>query len=314
MPRKEQMDAFGAASLVVFAVVFGFNQVVIKVVNDGLQPVFAAGLRSLGAMPLLLFWMRLRGVAVTTPRGAIPSGLFLASLFTMEFLLVYTALDLTTVSRMSVIFYSMPIWLALGAHFLIPGDAMTRRKALGLALAFAGVSWAILDRPADGSAASLAGDLAALGAAMCWAGIGLTIRAAPIRAASPEVQLLWQLGVSAAVLIAVAPLFGPLLREPTALHAAGMAYQIVVVAFAAFVFWLWVMTVYPASSVAAFSFLTPVFGVFFGWLLLGERIGVSILGALALVAAGLWLINRPHRRRRQVLPPPDPGPRRDPRA
>jgi drug/metabolite transporter (DMT)-like permease len=296
MARKEQMDAFGAVSLVLFGVVFGFNQVVIKVVNDGLQPVFAAGLRSLGALPLLLLWMRARGIAIALPPGAGPSAFFLATIFTLEFLLMYTALDLTTVSRVSVIFYAMPIWLAVGAHFLIPGDRMTPRKALGLGLAILGVGWAILDRPGAGGEVSLLGDLAALGASLLWAGIGLTIRVAPVREARPEVQLLWQLAMSGVVLTALAPLFGPLLREPTALHVAGMAFQIVVVAFVAFVFWLWVMTVYPASSVAAFSFLTPVFGVFFGWLILGERIGPAVLGALVLVSAGLWLINRPHGR------------------
>jgi len=293
MPRKEQMDAFGAVSLVVFAALFGFNQVVIKTVNEGFQPVFASGLRSLGAVPLIVLWAFWRGRSLRINPGTVPAGLLLAACFTFEFLLLFLALDLTTVSRMSVIFYSMPIWLSLGAHFLIPAERMSRRKAMGLALAFAAVAWAILDRPAGQGEASLAGDLCALGAAIGWAGIGLTLRTTPIQRETPEVQLLWQLCLSAVVLIAVAPLFGPLLRDPEPVHYAGMAFQIVVIACAAFIFWLWLMSIYPASSVAAFGFLGPVFGVFFGWLILGEAIGPSVVGALALVAAGLWLINRP---------------------
>lgn len=293
MPRKDQMDAFGAISLVLFAALFGFNQVVIKTVNEGFQPVFAAGLRSLGAIPLILLWMALRGKRPSIAPGTAWSGLLLAACFTAEFILLFIALDLTTVSRLSVIFYSMPIWLALGAHFVIPGERMTPRKALGLALAFAGVAWAILDRPpGDGEEVSLAGDLCALGAAICWAGIGLTVRATPINTADPAMQLLWQLVVSAVVMLLVAPLFGPLIRDAETVHVLGLAFQIVVIAFAAFVFWLWLLKIYPASSVAAFSFLGPVFGVFFGWLLLGETIGPSVLGALALVAVGLWLISR----------------------
>jgi drug/metabolite transporter (DMT)-like permease len=297
MPRKDRIDAFGATSLVLFSALFGFNQVVIKTVNEGIQPVFAAGLRSAGAIPLILLWAALRGRSLRILPGTVPGGLLLAAFFTGEFLLLFTALDLTTVSRMSVIFYSMPIWLSLGAHFLIPGERLTARKTLGLGLAFAGVAWAILDRPAGAGEASLAGDLCALGAALGWAGIGLTLRATRIREANPEVQLLWQLCVSALVLVAVAPLFGPLLRELAAIHLWGLAFQVVVIAFAAFIFWLWLMSIYPASSVAAFSFLGPVFGVFFGWLVLGESIGPGILGALVLVAAGLWLISRPGRAR-----------------
>ena len=295
MPRKDQMDAFGATSLVLFSALFGFNQVVIKTLNEGIQPVFAAGLRSLGAIPLILLWAWLRGRSLRILPGTVPGGMLLAACFTFEFLLLFVALDLTTVSRTSVIFYSMPIWLSLGAHFLIPGERMSARKAAGLALAFSGVGLAILDRPAGTGEASLAGDLCALGAAIGWAGIGLTLRATRIREANQEVQLLWQLSLSALVLIAVAPLFGPLLREVAPIHLWGLGFQIVVIAFAAFIFWLWLMSIYPASSVAAFSFLGPIFGVFFGWLILGERLQVSIIAALGLVAAGLWLINRPAR-------------------
>jgi len=99
--------------------------------------------------------------------------------------------------------------------------------------------------------------------------------------------------VSGVVLVAIAPLFGPLWRDPTALHFAGLAFQVVVVVSAGFVFWLWLLSIYPAASVASFSFLAPIFGVGLGWLLLGEEVGLSLLGALALVAVGLVLINRP---------------------
>lgn len=296
MPRKDQMDAFGATSLVLFSALFGFNQVVIKTMNEGFQPVFGAGLRSLGAIPLILLWAWFRGRSLRILPGTVGPGLFLGACFTVEFLLLFMALDLTTVSRMSVIFYSMPIWLSLGAHFLIPGEGMSRRKAVGLAFAFGGVAWAILDRPAGAGEASLAGDLCALGAAIGWAGIALTLRATAIREANEEVQLLWQLGLSAMVLIAVAPLFGPLIREVAPIHLWGLGFQIVAIAFFGFVMWLWLLSVYPAGSVAAFSFLGPVFGVIFAWAVLGETIGVSILGALALVAVGIVLINLPPRR------------------
>ena len=83
------------------------------------------------------------------------------------------------------------------------------------------------------------------------------------------------------------------MRELQPIHFLGLAFQVLVIASAAFIFWLWLMTIYPASAVASFSFLGPVFGVFFGWPLLGETIAPSILGALALVAVGIWLINRP---------------------
>jgi drug/metabolite transporter (DMT)-like permease len=161
--------------------------------------------------------------------------------------------------------------------------------------AFAGVSWAILDR-SGASGGSLAGDLCSLAAAFCWAGIALVARGTALVRVRPEMQLLWQVGVSAPILLALAPLFGPLVRDFAPIHLWGLAFQIVVVVAAGFVFWLWLLTIYPAAGVAAFSFLTPIFGVLLGWTLLGEEVGPQIVGSLAMVSTGLWLMHRPRRR------------------
>ena len=290
MRKRDHIDAFGAAALTGFAALLAFNQVVIKVTNGGLQPVFFAGLRSAGAVVCVWLWIRLRGLPVGMAGPSVPWGLVTGVVFAAEFLCLFTALDLTTVARTSVIFYSMPVWMALGAHVLIPGDRIGPRKALGLALAAAGVAWAMLVR--EEGTASLAGDLAALGAAMGWAATGLLVRATPLLEVRPETQLLWQAAVSAPILLALAPLFGPLVRDLQPIHLWGLAFQIVVVVSAGFVFWLWLLSIYPASGVASFSFLSPVFGVALGWLLLDEPVGPSLVGALVLVALGLVLINR----------------------
>jgi drug/metabolite transporter (DMT)-like permease len=208
----------------------------------------------------------------------------------VEFLLLFVALDLTTVSRTAVIFYSMPVWMALGAHLFVAGDRITGLKALGLALCMGGVALAMADR--GGGEASLAGDLAALGAAMGWAATALMAKASPLRLVRPEVQLLWQVGVSAPILLLLAPLFGALVRDLEPIHLWGLAFQIVVVVSAGFILWLWLLARYPASGVASFSFLSPVFGVGLGWALLGEAVGPVLLAALGLVAVGLVLINR----------------------
>ncbi|MDJ0630305.1 MAG: DMT family transporter [Rhodobacter sp.] len=297
MERKDRIDAFGAVSLIVFSALLGLNQVVIKLVNDGLQPVFSAGLRSLGALVLLYLWMRVFGSGARIEKGTFWGGLGAGTLFGLEFICLFVALDLTSVARASVIFYSMPVWLALMAHALIPGDRLTARKSFGLVLAFVGVAWAILDR-SDGAEGSLAGDLLALAAAVCWAGIAIFARATPFQRVEPVMQLFWQVTVSAVLLLAVSPLFGPFIRDFQPLHAAGLAFQILVIATGAFLFWLWLLKIYPASGVASFSFLSPLFGVGFGWLILGETVGPGLWAALALVCLGLILINRAPRGRR----------------
>ena len=102
MERKSHIDTFGAVALVLFALNLGFNQVVIKVTNGGFNPVFLAGLRSLGAVLVVLVWMRARGLRVTLPRAARAGGIAAGLFFSLEFVCLFIALDLTTVSRASV--------------------------------------------------------------------------------------------------------------------------------------------------------------------------------------------------------------------
>tara|TARA_R110002095_G_scaffold189052_2_gene166535 strand:- start:46 stop:726 length:681 start_codon:yes stop_codon:yes gene_type:complete len=211
-------------------------------------------------------------------------------LFALEFTCLFIALDLSTVSRASVIFYTMPVWLALLGHFLFPGETLTRAKLLGLVMAMLGVGIALFDRGAAG--VSWTGDLLALASAICWAGIVLCVRITPLSHVPAAQQLLFQVVVSAPILLLIAPLFGPLIRDLAPIHLAGLGFQIVAVASLGFLAWFWLMSIYPASSVASFSFLSPVFSVILGWLLLSEDVATSVWGALVLVAGGIYLINR----------------------
>lgn len=290
MERKTQMDMIGAVALIAIALNFGLNQVVVKVSTGGFQPVFMAALRSAGAAVVLLIWMRARGVSVRLPRASIVGGVIAGVLFAIEFQFLFIALDMTTVSRASIIFYSMPVWLAVAVHILLPSERLSGIRLVGLGLAMGGVALALVDR--ESGQASLAGDVLALLAAFCWAGIALCVRITPLSEVPAEQQLLWQLLISAPVLLMMAFFFGELVRDLTVLHVAGLIYQILAIATFGFLAWFWMMKIYPAASVASFSFLSPVFSVLLGWVLLGEEIVMTIWLALAMVAAGLLLINR----------------------
>jgi len=290
-PRRD-MDAAGTAALIAIFVILAVNQVVIKLTNQGLQPVFAAGLRSAGAVFVLWAIMRARGQRPDFARGTRGAGLAVGAIFAVEFLALFLALDLTTVSRASVIFYSMPVWMAIAAHFLLPGERLTPPRLAGLALAFAGVVWAILDRAGLGGDAALIGDLAALVAAFGWMGVSLAARLTAMSRQTPQMQMFWQVTVSAPLLLAASPLFGPLVRDVTVQTVWLMAFQIVVVASGVFLAWFWLLTRYKASQVAGFAFLSPIFGVGVGWLWLGEDVTGALLAKLALVAVGIVLITR----------------------
>ncbi|MFN6952079.1 MAG: DMT family transporter [Albidovulum sp.] len=291
--RKDRLDGVGLAMLLGVQGVLALNQVVIKLVNAGLQPVFFAGLRSLLAIGFVWAWLAWRGRPPRLRRASLGAGLLIGTLFAAEFLFLFLALDLTSVGRSALIMYSMPVWYAILAHFGL-GERVTPTKAAGLALAFAGCASAILSRPDTGEA-SLLGDLCALGAAWGWALTAFIARRPVMRAEGPEMQLFWMVLVSAPILLLAAPPFGPLIRDLQPVHILGLLFQSSVVVAGGFIAWLWLLSVYPGATVAAFSFLTPVLAVGLGALAFGETVTGSILLALILVAAGIVLINRPPR-------------------
>ena len=289
--QKPRLDGAGVALLLGVQSLLAVNQVLIKLVNDGLQPVLFAGLRSLLAIGFVWAWLVWKGRPPRLRREAWGSGLLIGTLFAAEFLFLFLALDLTTVGRSALIMYSMPVWFAILAHFGL-GERITPVKAAGLTLAFAGCAVAILSRPATGEA-SLLGDLCALGAAWGWALTAFVARRPVMRAEGPEMQLFWMVLVSAPILLFAAPVFGPLIRELHPLHIVSLVFQSSVVVAGGFIAWLWLLSVYPSSSVASFSFLTPVLALLLGGLMMGETVGPTILMAAVLVALGIVLINRP---------------------
>ena len=290
LDKKDRIDLFGGSVLLIFSGVLGLNQVLIKLVNEGLQPVFSAGLRSAVALVFVLGYALWRRKKLSIRDGSLPAGLMTGTLFATEFVFLFMALDYTTVTRVSIFFYSMPVWMTIGAHFVLPGDRMTPSKLAGLALAMIGVVWAFADRGTGGG--SIIGDILCTLGAMCWAAIGLSARVSRLSRSTPEMQLIYQLAVSTVILLPLSLVFGPLIRDLALWHIGVFAFMAIGVAAAGFLIWFWILSIYPASEVASYSFLAPVFGVIFGWVILGEKLSVTIIGALALVSLGIVLINR----------------------
>jgi drug/metabolite transporter (DMT)-like permease len=289
--RKDRLDGAGVAMLLGVQGLLAVNQVIIKLVNEGLQPVFFAGLRSLLAVGFVWAWLVWKGRPPQLRREVWGPGFLIGALFAAEFLFLFLALDLTSVGRSALIMYSMPVWYALLAHFGL-SERITPFKALGLAFAFLGCASAILSRPDTGEA-SLVGDLCALAAAWGWALTAFIARRPAMRAEGPEMQLFWMVLVSVPLLLLASLAFGPLIRDLQPLHILGLIFQSSIVVAGGFIAWLWLLSVYPSATVASFSFLTPVLAVALGALIFGETVTWSILLAVILVTVGIVLINRP---------------------
>ncbi|HUG76079.1 MAG TPA: DMT family transporter [Burkholderiales bacterium] len=290
--ERKALDPTAYAVMVLLTALWGFQQVTIKVVADEVSLVMQAAIRSIAATALLLVWARLRGARLFERDGTLPAGIAAGLLFAAEFVFIYAGLEHTHASRMVVFVYLTPPLTALGLHFFVRGERLVPGQWLGVLLAFAGLVIAFGDGLRTEGRSTLLGDLFGLLAAVMWAATTIVIRATRLARTTATKTLFYQLAVSAALLPLVSILIGEKgVSVVTPLVVASLAYQGVIVAFASYLAWFWLLTRYLAARLSVLSFLTPMFGVLFGVVFLSERLTGSFAVAALLIATGIALVN-----------------------
>ena len=293
--RKTHLDTLAVTLLVACCFLWGLNQVAAKAAMPEVPALWQAAIRSVGGALLVWAWARFRGIAIFTRDGTGPGGLLAGALFGAEFLCIFIGLQFTTASRMVVFIYISPFIVALGMPFIARAERLSKLQMAGLLLAFAGVAWAFAEgftAPAAGPH-QLLGDALGVVAGVLWGATTLAIRGSALSSASAEKTLWYQLAISGVLLVAAALAVGaPLPVRLSALAWSAMLFQVLIVTFVSYLVWFWLIRHYPATRLASFTLLTPVFGLVLGALLLNEPITLRLVVALAAVAVGIVLVNR----------------------
>ena len=292
--RRPHLDAIAIGLMLACCILWGLQQVVVKATLPLLPPFVQGAARSAIATMLLWAWSFARGIPLFWRDGTLVAGLVAGTLFGLEFICIYGALTLTDASRVSVFIYMAPFVIALGLPRFVPAERLSPMQMFGLACAFAALAFAFQEGFTSTRRTQLLGDALAIMAALLWGATTLVVRATRLASASPEKTLFYQLAVSTAVLQVASLVAGEGWPSATLpLWAWGsLAFQAVVVAFASYLAWFWLLRHYPATRLSAFSFLTPMFGLVFAAIALGESISFRLMVALVFVAIGIWLVNR----------------------
>lgn len=287
------LDRFAAALTLALCVLWGFNQVVVKAALPEIGPIWQTGARSAVGCGCVAAYALLTGRRVFVRDETEVAGVIAGLLFAAEFIALYESLRWTTAARATVFIYASPFFVALGALVFLKAESLKPIQWLGLALAFAGVAVG-LAKPTPGG--DVVGDALALVAAALWGATTLVITATSLRRVDPAKTLLYQIGVAALAAPLAAALFGE--KPPThlSLFSIGLLlWQGVVVVGASYAAWFWLLKTYRAPQLVAFTFVTPLVGVFAGWLTFGEQVTPAFAAAIALVVAGVALVNWPRK-------------------
>jgi drug/metabolite transporter (DMT)-like permease len=291
METRRPLDGTAIALMFVLSALWGFQQVAIKFAEPGISLVMQGAIRSGIACLLVLAWARWRGMPLWRRDHTLVPGMVAGALFAGEFALIYAGLAYTTAARMIVFVYLAPVLTALGLSWYLPSERLRPGQWAGVALAFGGIVAAFAEGFGT-DRATLLGDTLGVMAAFGWAATTVVIRTTSLARSAATRVLFYQLAVSTALLPLVSLALGETgIRHVTPVTVASLAYQAIVVAFASYLVWFWLLTRYLGGRLTVFAFLTPLFGVAFGHYVLGDRITPPFLAAVALVGAGIALVN-----------------------
>jgi drug/metabolite transporter (DMT)-like permease len=292
---RKSLDGVAVATMVVLCLCWGLQQVAIKVAASSMTPVMQTGVRSAIATLLVCGLMCWRRSSFSLRDGTFWPGIAAGVLFAAEFLCISVGLMYTTASHMVVFLYTAPIFTVLGLHWFVAGERLRAGQWIGVFAAFAGIALAFssgFGMQGSDWADILLGDALGMLAGVLWAATTIVIRRSSLSEAPPTKTLLYQLAVSALMLLAIAASTGQAtVQTMTGIAWLSLFFQSVIVTFASYLAWFWILRRYLASRVSVFSFLTPLFGVAFGVLLLNDPVGSRFAGGAALVLTGIVLVN-----------------------
>lgn len=295
MDPRSALDGRATGIMTVLCLIWGLQQVVLKAAAPDITPLLQIALRSGVAALLVGLLMLWRHERFNLADGTWRPGLLVGGLFGLEFLLVGEGLRFTSASHMVVLLYTAPIFVALGLHWKLPAERLSPVQWLGIAMAFAGIAVAFFGReqPAPGGEALsvLWGDLLALLAGAAWGATTVVVRLSSLSRAPATQTLLYQLAVGFVVLMLAAIILDQTSFKPTPLAWGSLIFQSLIVSFASYLVWFWLLKHYLASRLGVFSFLTPLFGMVFGVWLLNEPLEPGFIAGTALVLSGVALVS-----------------------
>lgn len=287
---RRPLDLRATLIMLSLSMLWALQQIAMKAVQQDIEPTMQLALRFAVAAVFFGVWTLAREGVHSFRDGTLRSGVLLGLMFSLEFILVGEALRHTTAAHSVVFLYTSPIFTALGVQFL-PEERLSRAQWAGIALAVGGIAVAFLSHTSQPASAMLLGDALALCAAIAWGLTNVVLRRGRVGNAATTKTVFYQVGLAGIIISLFAGYSGQWHAQWTARALWSMAFQIVFIGIASYLVWFWLLRHYLTSRLMLMTLLTPLFGVFFGALLLGDPIEARFAAGTVLVLGGVLIVN-----------------------
>jgi drug/metabolite transporter (DMT)-like permease len=289
--KKERVDLAGFMILVALTLLWGVNNPVVKITNQGLSPVFNSLLRSLIASVFGVFYCLWIKQPLFHRDIRLFHGFVVGLLFGLEFICIYIGLTFTDAARLVILVNLSPFVVALGAYAVVK-EKLGVMQVMGLILAFLGAYLVFWGKPRSWTPSMLIGDALAVAAAIFWGATTVYIKKYLAERVHAIHTFLYQLVFSIPIIFVFAVALEPRwIIHITPVIVGGVIYSSVLIAFISYLIWFQLIHTYPISQLAVFTFLSPVFGVIASGLFLGEQLTAGLIAGLLFVCAGIYVTN-----------------------
>jgi drug/metabolite transporter (DMT)-like permease len=273
---------------------WGGNPVAVKFGLLVFPPMWSAFVRFVIGIVCIAAWAAFRGIPMWPKKGEWRLLMLLGVLFVIQMGTLNIGFDLTKGSIAAILISTNPLFAAFAAHFIVAGDRMSFRKAVGLLIAFGGVAIVLLGGFSLESFNHIGWGSVVVLLSSSLLGLRLVFMAKVQQEISGVRVVLWQMILSLPIFAFAGAAFETIRWEHLGLAPiAGLLYQGVVIAGLGFMVISYLLSRYPPSVIASFNFVSPISGVLLSAMLLGDQITPAIVGGVICVGGGLYFVSRP---------------------
>ncbi|MCC7363470.1 MAG: DMT family transporter [Dehalococcoidia bacterium] len=280
------------AALLLTACIWGGSFLYIRVLVDaGVEPIGVAAIRTtIGGLSLLPFAWMARDRFPRQPRTLAVLGVLSLTNFAVPWTLVAVSEEHINSSVASIVNSAMPFWTAIFAVILTRADKLAGAQVAGLTLGFLGVAALLGSDITDVGGSSMTGIVLML-AATAFAGVSSVAIRRWMSQVHPLPLAFGQIAGASALLLPAALLSGAYTGAEAGAAEVGSALALGGLGSGfAIVIFMWLISSAGPVRAAVVTYIIPPIGVFLGWAVLDEPIGWNLVAGLALIAAGVALV------------------------